>query len=366
LSGFWDDIVTITTTDVIAIDRLCRLFMQDSVIVRGASVGKSARSSGEKPESISVISFFSGCGGLDLGFRGGFSFKGKKYPKMPFNILKAYDYDEKCVVTYKKNIGDHIEQYDLSKIAPEDMPYADVVIGGFPCQDFSSCGPKRGLSSQRGRLYQALIKYMRHHKPKIVVGENVPHLLRINGGSAIKRILEELREEDYRFSEPWNLFAPAYGVPQRRRRIFLVGVRNDLTGAPEIPTETHASGFYPSIDWAIRDLESMTGDDMPNQGQYFAASRAKNGNGQGDETSMAGLPAYTVRANAKSRVQFHYKLDRRLTVRECARLQTFPDDFEFAHSATANIMQIGNAVPPVLGHVVAKSILDFLRKNQNA
>ena len=206
---------------------------------------------------------------------------------------------------------------------------------------------------------------MRHHNPKVVVGENVPHLLRINGGSAIKKILSELREENYRFSEPWNLFAPAYGVPQRRRRIFLVGVRDDLVGVPEIPIEVLASGFYPSIDWAIRDLEKTPGKDLMNHDQFFSASRAKNGNGQGDEKSMVGLPAYTVRANAKSRVQFHYKLDRRLTIRECARLQTFPDTFEFPFSATSNIMQIGNAVPPVLGHFVAKSIQDFLRKNQH-
>jgi DNA (cytosine-5)-methyltransferase 1 len=318
-----------------------------------------------EPENFSVISFFSGCGGLDLGFTGGFSFKGKRYPKLPFEILKAYDNDAKCVVTYKKNIGDHIEEYDLSRIDPGKMPYADVVIGGFPCQDFSSCGPKKGLSSKRGKLYQALITYMRHHKPKVVIGENVPHLLRINGGSAIKKIIADLRAVGYRIEQPWNLFAPAYGVPQRRRRIFLVAVRDDLIGEPETPTETHERGMYPTIDWAISDLENADETKVPNQDQYFAASRAKKGNGQGDEKSIAGLPAYTVRANAKSRVQFHYKLDRRLTVRECARLQTFPDGFELPHSATANIMQIGNAVPPVLGHNVAKSILDFLRKNKD-
>lgn len=288
---------------------------------------------------------------------------GKQYPKLPFQILRAYDHDSKCVVTYQKNIGGHIEEYDLSKIDPENMPSADVVIGGFPCQDFSSCGPKRGLSSQRGKLYRALLKYMRYHKPKVVVGENVPHLLKINGGKVIKHILKELENEGYRFDEPWNLFAPAYGVPQRRRRIFLIGVRQDIKGKPMIPKEAFSLDEYPSIDWAIQDLEQSLG--VPNQEQYFVASLAKKGNGQGDEVSIVGRPAYTVRANAKSRVQFHYKLKRRLTVRECARLQTFPDNFEFPFSTTTNIMQIGNAVPPVLGYAVAQSVANFL-KEKNA
>jgi DNA (cytosine-5)-methyltransferase 1 len=107
-------------------------------------------------------------------------------------------------------------------------------------------------------------------------------------------------------------------------------------------------------------LANVTDESVKNQSQYFKASKAKRGNGQGDEMSNPDKPAYTVRANAKSRVQFHYSLPRRLTVRECARIQTFPDAFIFPHSATTNIMQIGNAVPPILAYRVAKSIHSFL------
>lgn len=106
----------------------------------------------------------------------------------------------------------------------------------------------------------------------------------------------------------------------------------------------------------------ITDNTVPNQGEYFGASKAKKGNGQGDESNKKDKPAYTIRANPKSRVQFHYSLERRLTVRECARIQTFPDDFTFKFSKTVNISQIGNAVPPMLAYLVAKSVAEYLGK----
>jgi len=98
----------------------------------------------------------------------------------------------------------------------------------------------------------------------------------------------------------------------------------------------------------------------PNQDQYFRAKKAGRGHGQGDERTPSDGPGYTVRANAKSRVQFHYSRPRRLTVRESARLQSFPDTFSFPFAATANMRLIGNAVPPVLAHRVAQTLQDFI------
>ena len=134
---------------------------------------------------------------------------------------------------------------------------------------------------------------------------------------------------------------------------------------PIAPPQTFHEKTYHTTRWAIEDLESIVDDTVPNQSQYFKASKANRGNGQGDEVSPADAPSYTIRANAKSRVQFHYRLPRRLTVRECARIQTFPDTFVFPHSATTNIMEIGNAVPPVLGNLVATSIQRFLEEIDN-
>ena len=111
----------------------------------------------------SIVSMFAGCGGLDLGFLGNFSLHGEKYPKLAFSILKAYDHDATCIKTYTDNIGSHGEVADLADFDVATMPKADVLIAGFPCQDFSICGPRAGLTSKRGRLYQALTRYMTVH-----------------------------------------------------------------------------------------------------------------------------------------------------------------------------------------------------------
>lgn len=159
------------------------------------------------------------------------------------------------------------------------------------------------------------------------------------------------------------MYAPDYGVPQRRTRLIFMCVRSDIFEKYGFPKEPEAQfkGKHRSIEWAIGDLIGVTDNAVvPNQGDYFGASKAKKGNGQGDESNKKDMPAYTIRANPKSRVQFHYSLDRRLTVRECARIQTFPDDFCFKFSKTVNISQIGNAVPPIMAYLVAKSVQQYL------
>ena len=134
-----------------------------------------------------IVSYFCGCGGLDLGFRGGYEYRNEKYPRLPFQILDAYDFNEKCVATYNDYFGDCAHVADLSKIDAKDVPAADVLIGGFPCQEFSSCGPLGGLDSERGQLYKALLRYMKEHSPKVVVGENVINLVQTRHSRASVR-----------------------------------------------------------------------------------------------------------------------------------------------------------------------------------
>lgn len=313
----------------------------------------------------SVVSYFCGCGGLDLGFRGGFKYHDEDYPALPFNILEAYDNEPRCIETYNDYFGaGHATVKDLATVKPEEVSKADILIGGFPCQEFSSCGPLGGLESERGRLYRTLIAYMNTHKPKIVVGENVINLERMEKGEVLKTIKKDLAAAGY-VVKVWKMFAPDYGIPQRRTRLIIMCVRKDIFdkyGFPEEP-EARFKDKHRSIEWAIGDLVDVTDNSViPNQGDYFEASKAKKGNGQGDESNKKDMPAYTIRANPKSRVQFHYSLDRRLTVRECARIQTFPDDFSFKFSKTVNISQIGNAVPPIMAYLVAQRVKQYLDK----
>lgn len=309
---------------------------------------------------FSVTSFFCGCGGLDLGFRGGFTYHGERYKRLPFKIEAAFDFNEACVETYNRYFGKgRAKKMDLSVVNTWEFSPTDLLIGGFPCQEFSSCGPLGGLDSDRGKLYKVMLRYMRVHRPKVVVGENVINLMRMDDGTVIGTITSDLIRAGYKV-EVWNMYAPDYGVPQSRERLFFVCVRKDIKGFPQKPEPVFKDNPR-SIEWAIGDLREVEDETIPNQSQYFAAARAQHGNGQGDETSQRDRPAYTIRANPKSRVQFHYELDRRLTVRECARIQTFPDDFVFRDSMTTSISQIGNAVPPILGYAVATSVAEFLK-----
>jgi len=305
---------------------------------------------------------FAGCGGLDLGFQGGFEVFEQNFKRLKFHIAAAYDNLQDAVDTYRLNLGDEIESADLSTMRAAEMPAADVLAGGFPCQDFSSSGPKTGFSGKRGQLYLALRDYMREHQPSVVVGENVPHLKHLNKGKYLSHILQDFEAEGYDF-DVWDLSGPQFGLPQSRRRLFLVGVRKDIEGFPKMPVGS--DGRFRPIEDGIGDLESVTSEEVCNQTQYYVASKATSGGGQGDHTNQVGTSAYCIRANPRGRIQFHYSLPRRLTVRECARLQSFPDEFVFPYGTQRNVLLIGNAVPPLLGHEVAHSIQRFLDGQQS-
>lgn len=308
--------------------------------------------------ATSVVSFFAGCGGMDLGFEGGFEYRNEHYGRLPFHVKRAYEIDKACQTTYEKNLGHRFELCDLAKADVKSMPQADVLIGGFPCQEFSICGPKGGTDSKRGALFRAMSRYAKHWKPLLVVGENVAHLPRLNGGADYAYICRSFAQAGYR-AVLWKVYAPDFGVPQARERVILLFIRNDIPIDP-LPPRQPFKNKPRSVKWAIEDLKKIKDGRVPNQDQYFKAGLAKTGHGQGDEISPKNAPGYTVRANARSRIQFHYSLKRRLTVRECARLQTFPDSFEFPHAATTGIRQIGNAVPPVLAYELAKALSAYL------
>lgn len=325
-----------------------------------------------------VVSLFSGCGGLDLGIEGNFSYLGRYYEKNPFKVVWANDINEKATKTQRANFEDinvvceditqiinntAQEQVSISNINMDIPKDIDIVMGGFPCQDFSLAGKRQGLAVQRGKLYQSMAKVIEMLKPKVFLAENVRGLITWKNGLAIKTITEDFAQLGYRVE--YKLFNVAdYGVPQTRERVIIVGVRNDIKKPIIWPNPTHSSTNTSLLPWvtikdAIGDLEDETKHrSLPNYGY----SKAKLFEGkQGNTITKANKPAPTIRAEHHGNIEFHYSLPRRLSAREVARIQSFPDSFVFVKSVTDTYRQVGNAVPPVFAWHIAqmlKIILD--------
>jgi len=307
-----------------------------------------------------VVSLFSGCGGLDLGFTGGFSVFGRKYDRLPFDIVWANDLNPAACATYRKNLSDHIHCGDIWEALDEMPKRADVVIGGFPCQDVSINGLRRGINGHRSGLYKAMIEAVARIRPKVFVAENVKGLL-IGNNEALRRVLSDFTALGYSVSYKLYLAAD-YDIPQMRQRIFIVGTAPRVKGfTPPAPICSETPSLYTKA-WmtskeAIGDLERKPEDESINH----VWSRAERSPEQGNRQIKADRPADTMRAECHGNIQFHYKLDRRISMREAARFQSFPDDFIFAAKLRETERQVGNAVPPVLGWHIAKAVSESLQ-----
>jgi DNA (cytosine-5)-methyltransferase 1 len=322
-------------------------------------------------KQYSVISLFAGCGGLDLGFVGGFNFLGKNYKKNKFNIVWANDIDESACDTFKKNFKHDIVCGDIRKILngkqqqrlfEKALPTkVDIVVGGFPCQDFSHAGKRKGFKSSRGLLYQSMAEVIKRTNPALFVAENVKGLLTMGGGKAIKTIVEDFKELGYEVVYKL-LTAADFGVPQMRERVVIVGTKKGLLPKFEYPKEALSKSNWISLKEAIGDLEERNEGDINN---HFW-SKAKKNKGQGNNVVSSEKPGPTMRTEHHGNIEFHWNGKRRLSAREAARIQSFPDDFVFYPSTSAAYKQIGNAVPPVLAWHVANAIESFLNKNLKA
>jgi DNA (cytosine-5)-methyltransferase 1 len=303
---------------------------------------------------ITVISLFSGCGGMDLGFLGGFDFLGKRYDKTEFSIIWANEINPAACETYRVNIGNHIIVGDINEEITNLPEHADVVIGGFPCQDISINGKMLGISGKRSGLYTAIVEAVRKLNPQVFVAENVGGLLLKQNEASLKKILEDFSSLDYSIScQPYH--AEDYGVPQTRERVFIVGTKTDKPKftPPPIVTETAVTAKE-----AIGDLEHLPKD------KEFSHiwSLANVSSEQGNRKLLASRPGYTIRAECHGNIQFHYSLPRRISMREAARIQSFPDTFRFPGKLRETERQIGNAVPPVLAWHVAKAVEPLIER----
>lgn len=304
---------------------------------------------------FTVVSLFAGCGGMDLGFKGGFTFLGKRYASHPFEIIWANEISGAACRTYRKNIGQHVREGDIWTMLDDLPTQADVVIGGFPCQDISVNGKGAGISGKRSGLYRAMVETVALVKPKIFVAENVKGLLMRPHAAALQKVLADFKALGYEVS--YELYHAAdYGVPQTRERVIIVGTLPEIKPFKP-PTQTHDAQTYITAREALHDLVSMVEAAHINH----IWSRASRSPEQGDRRLLADRPGYTIRAECHGNIQWHYNLPRRISMREAARIQSFPDNFIFDAKLRETERQIGNAVPPVLAWHIAKSVAKVLK-----
>lgn len=303
-----------------------------------------------------VVSLFSGAGGLDLGFH-----------NAGFEIIWANDFDKYAVQTYRENFDNEIIYDDINNIDFEGIPDADVIIGGFPCQPFSMMGSELGFDDVRGTVFFTVADLIKKKidkgaKPKVVVLENVRRLLTHDGGNTFK-VIKHIMEKELGYKVFYKVLNSSdFGVPQTRNRIFIVCFDN----------QDVEFTFPETIDLncTMHDMLEENVDD-----KYFLSDKIlktilSNGTGKYNAKSEIDLkiarPLCSTMHKMHRACQDNYVTDRgrvrRLTPREAARLQGFPDDFLIPVSDTQAYRQFGNAVTVNVAEAVARSILEVLNE----
>ncbi|MFN7311007.1 MAG: DNA cytosine methyltransferase [Vampirovibrionales bacterium] len=334
---------------------------------------------------FSILSTFTGGGGLDIGFHGDFTLFNNRFKALPFDTIIASDRNPYACETIKNNpkyfsktetICADITKYDFKTIEGS----FDVLLGGFPCVTFSVVGKQQGITDDlNGKLYESFATYVEYFKPKVFLAENVKGILSANKGEAVKIIKQRFEIDGYDLKVFLVNFAD-FGVPQLRQRVLFIGIRKDIK-TPFIPPEYTRFNNHLTVEEAFADLPQS----CPNH-QFLRSSKRTEqmlslipagGNFKaliGTEYEVKALmsniyrrlkgsePAYTVIASGGGGTwTYHHEDARALTNRERARLQAFPDDFVFQGSSTEIRRQIGNAVPPVGIHPFAERIACVLQ-----
>jgi DNA (cytosine-5)-methyltransferase 1 len=324
--------------------------------------------------NMNLVSLFSGCGGLDLGFQ-----------KAGFNIILANEYDKSIWNTYEFNHPNtRLDKRDIRNILSSEIPDCIGIIGGPPCQSWSEAGAGRGINDSRGQLFYEYIRIVRDKKPLFFVAENVSGILAERHHQAFANILAMFKESGYKIAYKL-LNAVNFNVPQDRKRVIIVGYRDDLGGIFEFP---QGDNKIPNLRDAIQDLslvepcaigkKQLYHSSIPNH-EYLDSSfssiyMSRNRVRTWDE------PSFTIQAGgrhapihpqankmiliAKDKRIFDPKSPqpyRRLSVRECSRIQTFPDEFIFKYqNINDGYKMVGNAVPVNFAAAIAKKfILDI-------
>lgn len=345
-----------------------RTFMDTPKIGKGCSSRKSPR----------LVSLFSGCGGMDLGFE-----------NAGFKRVWANDFDKDAQAVFERNLG-KIDKRDIREVPTEEIPDCDILTAGFPCQPFSNAGNRRGVLDSRGRLYEECLRIIRARKPAVFVFENVKGLMSskyVDGRRLVDVIVADVEEAGY-YTVHKVLNASDYGVPQNRQRLFIVGVRKDLGIAFDFPEPLGKKGAelkhvldvpkdaMNHVDWKLSPQAMAMIKFIPEGGSWknvpyeHLAPRFKRIR---DDMKKYHSPNFyrrfardeingtiTASAQPENCGIIHPTENRRFTIREVARIQSFPDSFVFDDSnlrkITAMYKVIGNAVPVKLAECLARAI----------
>jgi len=329
---------------------------------------------------MKLVSLFAGAGGMDLGFE-----------RAGFSVIWANEYDNTIWQTYKRNHSSFLDERDIRKIKSSDIPNCEGIIGGPPCQSWSEAGTLRGINDERGKLFYEFIRILTEKKPKFFIAENVSGMLADIHKNAVENIIKMFNDAGYEISIKL-LNAVDYGVAQDRKRVFYIGFRKDLNVRFEFPVPLDKRLVLRDVIWDLKDTaipaifrNKTNGDNclVKNHeymtGNFSTIYMSRNRVRSWDE------PSFTIQAggrhapihpqapkmlfieqNKRVFVPGKEELYRRLSVRECARIQTFPDDFEFFYTDITNAYKmIGNAVPVKLAFLIAKAVKRAIDNSNN-
>lgn len=320
-------------------------------------------------ERIKVASLFCGCGGMDLGVLGGFTYLGKEYKRNPFEIVYSVDFDEYCTKIYNDNFEHKCEVKDVRNIDIEQLPQFDLLIGGFPCQSFSISAqnpPRLGYKDERGMLFFEMVKILKQKQPRFFIAENVKGIMSANGGKAFPMIIKEFKDAGYYVMHKL-MNASDYGVPQKRERVIIMGFKR----LEDYNTFRYPSKVKNEERKVLRDV--IIPEENNNEALFFSeravagmmAVREKMNKGRvmnlDEPCNTISAHLAKVSLNSTDPVFMVNGRYRRFSTREAANIQSFPETFRF--DSVSNIRQyraIGNAVPPVMMWHVIKSLQKVL------
>lgn len=323
---------------------------------------------------LGFVSVFCGGGGLDMGFA-----------SAGFKPLFSSDVMPTFCETIHRNLGKHIvEPHDISLLSGRDVlnrvgGSVDVVIGGPPCQSFSILGSRKSTSDPRGKLVYEYARFIDEIGPKAFLFENVPGILTVNKGRDWKELIKVFEQQTGYFLESTRANAVWFGVPQYRQRVIMVGFRKKSDRDRfKWPKRTHSESFeQPELGLrlprearlALEDLDSLPNHVLREHGERVTARYSQIAPGARDRKDHTDRidperPSGTVLVGSGAgggRPFIHPNEHRHITVREAARLQSFPDWWEFAGGPTAAYRQVGNAVPPLMARALAREIAKAIR-----